>query len=302
MQALIPPYLEKNDSIGIFAPSRGVTPGQMAPFISFIQKAGFKCITGKHLYGKSKQFSGTIAERRSDIQQLLLDHDVKAMFAARGGYGAAQLLSRLDWEVIRDNPKWLVGFSDLTALHSAFGKYTESIHGVMPYSLVMDPPQSEMSFDKLLAVLRGEALHYSIQDHDFNFPGTVRAVLTGGNLSVLFSLAGTAYEPDYEGKILFLEDLDEYLYHIDRMLLNFEQRGIFEKISGLIVGGFSEMHDNDISFGKSAYEILAEKASKYNIPSLFGFPAGHQKHNFPLIFGRLSTLRSEKGHCFLEMY
>ena len=166
---------------------------------------------------------------------------------------------------------------------------------------MMCRPQSAASFDQLFQFLAGAKLVHTIDPHPMNIPGSAVGPVTGGNLSVLYSLSGTPFEPDYEGKILFLEDLDEYLYHIDRMLLNFEHRGIFEKINGLVVGGFSEMHDNDVPFGKSAYEIIADKASKYGLPTLFGFPSGHKKDNFPLIFERFSTLTVEKHSCELDI-
>ena len=156
----------------------------------------------------------------------------------------------------------------------------KTLHAMMPYSMVMEEPQDGESVIKLLEVLSGKRVQYSIGDHDLNIPGQVSGVLIGGNLSVLYSLAGTTYEPDYEGKILFLEDLDEYLYHIDRMILNFELRNIFNKISGLVIGDLSDMHDNTIPFGRSALEIIAERAKKNNLPTLFGFPAGHKKNEF----------------------
>jgi muramoyltetrapeptide carboxypeptidase len=232
---------------------------------------------------------------------MFLHSDVKAVFAARGGYGTAQLLPRIDWQIIRENPKWMVGFSDITVLHSAYGRFMETMHGIMPYSLVMKEPQDRDSFDQLLNLLAGGTMNYQVEDHPLNVEGKAEGPVTGGNLSVLCSLAGSPYEPDYEGKILFLEDLDEYLYHIDRMIMNLELRDVLRKITGLVVGSFSEMHDNESSFGKSAEEIIAERANKYNIPTMFGFPAGHKKSNLPLIFGRVNTLTVKKGENRLFM-
>jgi muramoyltetrapeptide carboxypeptidase len=297
-----PAYLKAGDTIGIIAPARKVAESEITPFIKMMEERGFRVVWGSHMLGSKGQFSGTARERLMDLQQMFTDPEIKAVICARGGYGSAQLLKDIDWEVIRNNPKWFIGFSDITALHSAFGKFMETIHAVMPYSLVMEEPQTEESFNYLLRFLKGEQLEYRIPDHPGNIPGRVSGQLTGGNLSVLFSLAGTAYEPDYRGKILFLEDLDEYLYHIDRMILNFELRGIFQKISGLIIGDFSDMHDNSVSFGSSAYEIIHERALKYRVPTQFGFPAGHKKNNFPLIFGRLSTLTVKQGANTLQMY
>ncbi len=298
----IPPYLEPGDAIGIVAPARRVLPEEVDPFKKLIEARGYLCLEAGNLYGSLGQFSGTPEQRLADIQQMLMNPEVKAIFAARGGYGAAQLLQGMDWELVRENPKWMIGFSDVTALHAAFGRFTETIHGPMPYSLVMDPPQDKQSFDYLFQLLQGEKVRYKLPADKFNIPGKVRAPLTGGNLSVLYSLAGSRFEPDYEGSILFLEDLDEYLYHIHRMILNLELRDVFKKVAGLLVGSFSDLNDNEQPFGSTAYEMIAEKAEKYNIPALFGFPAGHEKINYPLIFGRVSTLTIEKGGCSLEMF
>ena len=297
-----PPFLRQGDAIGIIAPARKIDRGEMVPFVEWISKKGYHVVEADNLYGSDGQFSGSVEERLCDIQQMFMRREIKAIFAARGGYGTAQLLKGMDWELVRENPKWIIGFSDVTALHASAGKFMETLHGVMPFSLVMEEPQEEGSFDILLEILKGEIQQYTVPDHPLNVPGNVKGRLTGGNLSVLYSLAGTAYEPDYEGSILFLEDLDEYLYHIDRMITNFELREIFSKISGLIIGDFSDMHDNEQPFGKNALEIIAEKANKYRVPTLFGFPAGHKKFNLPLIFGRESTLTVKKGKNTLKMY
>jgi muramoyltetrapeptide carboxypeptidase len=296
-----PPLLKKGDTIGIFAPARKVTEEEMKPFISLVQEAGYRVKVAQNIVGSEGPLSGSVEVRLTGIHQMFTDPAVKAVFAARGGYGTAQLLAGMDWEVIRENPKWLIGFSDVTALHAAFGKFMETVHGVMPYSLVMEEPQQEPSFSHLFDILSGKQLHYTVNDHPLNVEGVVEGAITGGNLSVLFSLAGTPFEPDYDGKILFLEDVDEYLYHIDRMILNFELRDIFRRIAGLLVGSFSGMHDNALPFGKNSLEIIAERACKYNVPVMFGFPAGHEKSNFPLIFGRVGTLTVRKGENSLGM-
>jgi muramoyltetrapeptide carboxypeptidase len=298
----IPPFLKKGDAVGIFSPARKVAPEEVAPFKALVQAEGYQVVEAGNLYGSLHQFSGSAEQRLCDIQQLFMDRRVKAVFAARGGYGAAQLLPGMDWELVRENPKWLVGFSDVTALHAAMGKFMETLHGVMPYSKVMEEPQDAASFRHLFELLGGGHKEYHLPDHPLDHPGEVEGRLTGGNLSVLYSLAGTRYEPEYEGSILFLEDLDEYLYHIDRMMTNFELRGVFRKISALLVGDFSDMHDNSIPYGKDVLEIIAEKVHKYNLPAKFGFPAGHKKSNFPLIFGRVSTLTIEQGCSMLRMY
>ena len=285
-----PLYLEKGDAVGIFAPARSVTPAELKPFMDKMEQVGFEVVTGKHLFDRDRQFAGSVQARLADLHELLLTREVKAIFAARGGYGTAQLLDGVDWEVVRDNPKWLVGFSDLTALHSACHPIMETIHGVMPYSLVMNPPQENRSLELLLNMLKGKGESYNLPHHPLNLNGEASGRVVGGNLSVLYSIAGSRYDLDYDGKILFLEELDEYLYHIDRMVQNLELREVFRKVSGLVVGSFSGMHDNTIPFGRSSYEIIAERAAKYGVPTLFAFPAGHEISNHPLIFGRESTL------------
>ncbi|MEX0982720.1 MAG: LD-carboxypeptidase [Bacteroidales bacterium] len=302
MESVISPqFLQKGDTVGIIAPARRIGREELIPFNRFLLNAGLKVVSGHNLFGTEHQLSGTVEERLSDIHQMFTDPSVKAIFSARGGYGAAQLLPGIDWEVVRDNPKWLVGFSDITALHSAVGKFMETIHGVMPYSLMMKEPQDGASVESLLNLLTGKEVHYHPEDHPLNVTGGAEGALTGGNLSVLYSLAGTIYEPEYKGKILFLEDVDEYIYHIDRMILNFDIRDIFRKIAGLVIGDFSGMHDNNVPYGTDPLEIIAERAQKYNVPTLFGFPAGHKKTNFPLIFGRVSTLTVQRGNNSLLM-
>lgn len=297
-----PNFLIPGDTIGIIAPARKVMEEELRAFTIAMNNAGYNIAFSENLFGSNNQFSGTDRERANDLLKMFEAPDVKAVFSARGGYGSARLFKYIDWNIIRDNPKWFAGFSDATALHSAFGKFMESLHCIMPISLHMDEPQDGESLDYLIKALRGDDIDYSISFEEYNYPGEIEAPIVGGNLSVLYSLSGSIYEPDYEGKILVLEDLDEYLYHVDRMVLNFELRDIFKKISGMVIGGFSDMHDNQVPFGQKAYEILAEKVHKYRIPALFNFPVGHKKNNFPLIFGRLSTLRSGREMNSLSMY
>ncbi len=298
---IIPPYLNQGDSIGIVAPARSITENEIGVFVAYMKELGIDTVLGNYLFGIQDQYSGTVEERLRDLHDMIRNPEVKAVFAARGGYGSAQLLPGLDMDLLRQHPTWLIGFSDMTAIHCAVNKSMASIHGVMPYSFAMENPQDDGSFETMRQVLFGDNLDYHQSGHPLNFPGEAKGILTGGNLSVLYSLAGTPYEPDYRGKILFLEDLDEYLYHIDRMILNFELRGVFKHIAGLVVGDHSDMHDNTVPFGKNEYEIIAERAHKYKVPCMFGFPAGHQKSNHALIFGRQATLSVKDGESSLKM-
>ena len=298
---ITPSYLMHGDTIGIFAPSRGISRDELKGFQSWATRHGFQLKYGKNLFGALHQFSGTDRERTEDVNDLLRDPEVSAIIAARGGYGSARILEDLDLSRISSQPKWLIGFSDVTALHCAVNRLSrvESLHSWMPVSLGAHNKYDELSCTSLNLGLTGNNLFYETDHHPLNVPGKASGELTGGNLSVLISLAGTIYEPEYEGKILFLEDVDEYLYHIDRMILNLELRGVLQKISGLVVGAFSGMKDNEVSFGKTAYEIISGWTAHLGFPILFGFPAGHDHQNHTLILGREATLIVDETQCSL---
>jgi muramoyltetrapeptide carboxypeptidase len=299
---ITPPFLEQGDTIGMIAPARSVIEQEIAPFLDWTGKMGYKVKMGESIYKRHHQFSGTDRERLQDLDAMIADDNVKAIVAARGGYGCGRLLEDLNIQLFSESPKWLIGFSDLTALLVAVNRIAkvETIHSWMPYSLKSIAGFSSDSIDSLVRGISGKKLSYKTRSHEMNILGESKGILTGGNLSVLYSIGGTPYEPDYEGKVLFLEDVDEYLYHIDRIILNFEMRGIFNDICGLVIGSFNKMRDNDIPFGKEAYEIIAERAEKYNIPTLFDFPAGHENRNHTLIFGREVTLSVKEGDSLLD--
>ena len=296
--------LEPGNTIGIVAPARSIEMKELRAFIAMIAGRGYTVRFGRHLFGKEDQFSGSDKERRGDLEEMVRDPEVNAVIAARGGYGTVRILSKLDPELFRKHPKWVVGYSDISALHAwlNFRVGVESVHGPMPYSFAASPPADEDSFQSLFAILEGNPVSYAMEDHPLNNPGKATGTITGGNLSVLYSLAGTPMEPDYEGAILFLEEVDEYLYHIDRMLMNFELRDVFRKITGLVVGDFTRLNDNPIPFGTDALEMIAERAHRYNVPALFGFPGGHETRNRALIFGRNATLTGGEGKNLLRLY
>ena len=297
---ITPPKLEHGDTIGIIAPARSVSKQQLEPFLNLVREMGYKVKFGESVFALHHQFGGSDEQRLMDLEMMVMDEDVKVIIAARGGYGCGRLLEELNIQLFSKYPKWLIGFSDITALLSAINRIAgvETIHSWMPYSLHSISGFDSESIDSLFLGLSADILKYETKPHPMNLKGEAKGILTGGNLSVLYSIAGSPYEPDYEGKILFLEDVDEYLYHLDRMILNFEMRGIFNDVAGLVIGSFNKMNDNEIPFGKEAYEIIAERAKKYNIPTLFGFPAGHENKNHTLIFGREVTLTvgEERAH------
>jgi len=292
---ITPPYLKSGDLVGIVAPARKVKPEDIADFISLLDSWGLKYKLGRNLFGSENQYSGTDEERASGFQDMLDDPQVKAIIPARGGYGSLRALRLIDFSKFEKNPKWITGFSDVTVFHCYLSKYlnTESLHSLMPLTYKPGIPEIEFSADSLRKALFGEKLEYEFPSDSSNRGGIASGELTGGNLSILYSLNGTGFYPDLRGKILFIEDIDEYLYHIDRMMLNFLLSGSLNNIKGLIVGGFTDLKDNAIPFGRKPEEIISEMVGKFKFPVAFSFPAGHQNDNRTLIFGRQMQLSVE---------
>ena len=291
---ITPPRLRKGDYIGIIAPARKVSKEEIHLFIEQIESWGLKWKAGRNLFGGYNQFSGTDEERAADLQDMILDKDVKAIIFARGGYGSFRTLQLTDFAAFEKNPKWITGFSDITVFHSYVNKFLgiETIHSMMPLNF-KEKADSE-SIESLRKALFGEQLNYQFESHPLNIIGECEAEIIGGNLSVICSLNGTVVFPELRRKILFIEDVDEYLYHIDRMIFNLSMSGSFNRAQAVIVGGFTDIHDNDIPFGKTYEEIIAESVRKYKIPLCFNFPAGHQLMNKAIIFGRKVKLNIEK--------
>ena len=294
---ITPRYLSKGDSIGIIAPARKVKNDEISAFLKLIDTWGLKVRFGKNMFGEENQYSGSDEERAADFQDMLNDPKIRAIISARGGYGSLRTLRLLDFSKFEKDPKWIVGFSDITIFHSFVNKYlnTESIHSLMPANYKPEIKETIDSVNTLRQALFGEKLAYTIEGSSFNRNGIADSELTGGNLSVLYSLNGTGFFPDVRGKILFIEDIDEYLYHIDRMMLNMLMSGSLNKITGLVIGGFTDIKDNKIPFGKNYNEIIVEAVKKFSFPVAFSFPAGHQSENKTLIFGRKMQLRVEDG-------
>lgn len=290
----IPPYLVPGSTIGICAPARKVSPEELAPGISLLESWGFKVKTAKNLYGADHQFSGTDAQRAADVQELMDDPSVDSIISARGGYGCVRIIDKLNFTKFERNPKWIIGFSDLTVFHNHLHQNFSipSIHAAMVFSMGGDRCTAD-ALENLRKMLMGEEIRYSVVSSPFNRSGSAEGILVGGNLSLMYALSGSASDIDTRGKILFLEDLDEYLYHIDRMMMQLKRSGKLEGLSGLIVGGMSDMRDNAIPFGKTAEEIVAEAVSEYTFPVCMNFPAGHIQNNQPLLMG--GRVRMEVG-------
>jgi muramoyltetrapeptide carboxypeptidase len=289
-----PPYLKKGDTVAIISTARKVTKAEVKPCADILKSWGLNVQFGKNLFKEQNQFSGSDEERAADFQKALNSKTVQAILFARGGYGTVRIIDRIDFKRFIKNPKWLIGFSDITTIHSHVHRNceVETVHAPMSLNI---PKLSEPCLNVLKNTLFGERLSYSSSKQQaslekLNRKGKATGQLIGGNLSLLYSLVGSPSDIDTTGKILFLEDLDEYLYHIDRMMMNMKRSGKLQNLAGLIVGGMSEMKDNEIPFGKTAEEIISEAVAEYNFPVVYGFPAGHIQNNFPLIFGRDVTL------------
>ncbi|WP_283641127.1 S66 peptidase family protein [Mesonia mobilis] len=284
-----PKSLQKGDKIAIVATARKASKEDLKPAIDLLKKWGLQPVIGSSIGLEDHQFAGSDEQRAKDLQQQLNDPEIKAIWCAKGGYGTVRILDLLDFSAFKKNPKWIIGYSDVTALHSHINNFEiTSLHAQMCLGVAT---KSEASRETLRKSLFGEELDYQFPSSKLNKTGTVEGELVGGNLSVLYSLCGSNSAINTEGKILFLEDLDEYLYHIDRMMQNLKRNGMLEHLAGLVIGGMSNMNDNTIPFGKTAEEIIAETVAEYDYPIAFNFPAGHIEDNQALIFGRNIKLK-----------
>ncbi|MFH1320950.1 MAG: LD-carboxypeptidase [Bacteroidota bacterium] len=293
-----PPYLNPGDKIAIVSPARKVTKEEIQPSIDTLNRWEFEVVLGHNLYNSNHQFAGTDEERIEDLQLMLDDNSIKAILCSRGGYGTARIIDMLDFTKFVKSPKWIIGFSDITALHSHIHTNLgiETLHAIMAINF---SKCSANALNSLKKALSGEYISYKIPSHPLNRHGSAQGMLVGGNLSVLYSLRGTNSDINTNNKILFIEDLDEYLYHIDRMILNLSRGGLLESIKGLIIGGMTDMNDNEIPFGKKAEEIIARAVKDFDFPVCFDFPAGHLENNSTLILGRNAMLDVSVEDCNL---
>lgn len=293
---ITPAYLKPGDTVGIVATARKVSPAEIEPAVKTVESWGLAVVCGMNLYAQKNQFAGSDELRTADIQQMLDNTEIKAIICARGGYGTVRIIDKLDFSAFERHPKWIVGYSDITVLHSHIHRHfgIETLHATMPLNFPGDG-NNLSSVEALRKALFGETPDYQFNPGPLSRNGHERGLVIGGNLSILCSLSGTPSELETEGKILFLEDLDEYLYHIDRMMMNLKRSGKLDRLAGLVVGGMSQMRDNTIPFGKTAEEIIADSVKEYKYPVLFSFPAGHQDENLPLILGREAVLDINTG-------
>lgn len=279
-----PNPLQKDDQVAIVATARKTTEAELQPAVDLLKSWGLEPIIGSSIGLENHQFAGSATARAEDFQQQLDNSKIKAIWCAKGGYGTVQILDKIDFSTFKKYPKWIIGYSDVTALHSHIQQLgIATLHAQM---CLNSENKSAATRETLRKVLFGEKVDYKFPVSVLNRTGKASGELIGGNLSVLYSLCGSPSALKTEGKILFLEDLDEYLYHIDRMMQNLKRNGMLENLNGLIVGGMTDMNDNTIPFGKTAEEIIAETVSEYNFPVAFNFPAGHLEDNQALIFGK----------------
>lgn len=294
LQKLIqPPYLQKGDTVMIIAPA-GIMKdtAKVDAGIELLKDWGLNVKLGKYLYTQNFHFAGTDKQRAEDFQNAIDDPTVKAIWCARGGYGSVRIIDSIDFSKFKQHPKWVVGFSDITVFHNEINNLgIETIHALMPITYKPDNKEQKKAQKSLKKALFGKKITYRILDSVYNKDGEATGQIVGGNLSILYSLLGSRSSINVDGKILFIEDVGEYVYHIDRMLMNLKRNGYFNNCKGLIVGGISDIRENDTPFGKTAEEVVLDAVKEYNFPVAFDFPAGHIRDNRALILGRTITLK-----------
>lgn len=273
-----PQPLKEGDSVAIVATARKISETELKPAIRLFESWGLRVVLPKNIYAEDNQFAGSDEQRAADLQWAIDNEEVKAVVCARGGYGTVRIIDRIDFRRFAAAPKWIVGYSDVTVLHSHVHTNLgiATLHATMPLNITADDKDHPSpAIASLKQMLFEGHVNYLTPSHQDNRPGTATAPIVGGNLSILYSLCGSASDIVTEGKILFIEDLDEYLYHIDRMMQNLKRTGKLKGLKGLIVGGMTDMHDNTIPFGKRAEEIVIDAVKEYDYPVCFNAPFGH---------------------------
>jgi muramoyltetrapeptide carboxypeptidase len=289
-----PEFLKPGDEVAIVSPSFFIDEAKLADAVRFLECWGLNVRVGRNAAKRKGPFAGSDDERLADIQEMTDDPSVKAVICSRGGYGISKIISKIDFTALKKNPKWYVGFSDITVLHMWLSEVYNimSVHGDMPLNYY-DPEKTNDTFRTLKKALFGEALSIN-WDGSFYRPAPVTGEITGGNLSLIFSLIGTPAEPATRGRILFIEEVGEYYYHIDRMMTSLKLAGKLDGLSALVIGGMNKMEDSKIPWGISIEETIMDIVKEYDYPVLFNFPAGHVADNKAFYIGRKSVI-SIKG-------
>lgn len=297
----IPPYLQPGDRVGITCPASKISPDAAQYAAEVISSWGFEVVLGETVGTAYHNFSAPDNVRLRDLQGLLDDPSVKAILFGRGGYGMIRILDQLHFDKFRHAPKWICGYSDITALHIHVHKHCRvaTLHAMMCSGITPETRDDEY-VQSLKQAWLGIPAHYTFDSFPLNKTGSAEGILIGGNLSLLANLSGTSSQPDCRGKILFIEDVGEYKYHIDRMMYQLQRAGWLEGLSALLVGAFTDIKDTTTPFGMSVYEIIYQHVKDAKFPVAFGFPAGHQKQNYALKLGCLHALTVEKEGCVLR--
>ena len=291
---ITPEFLQKGDTVGILATARKIDLVNLQPAIKLLEGWGLHVVIGKTIGKSDNQLAGPDWQRATDFQEMIDNPKIKAIWAAKGGYGTVRIIDRIDFTQFKKHPKWIIGFSDVTVLHSHINNMNiETLHSIVAISA---KTASAAAIESLRKALFGEKLQYKLASHPYNKTGKATGEIIGGNLSVLYSILGSKSEVDTKGKVLFIEDLDEYLYHIDRMMMNLKRNGYFDEIKALVIGGMTDMNDNDIPWGKDALQIIQDVLKDYKFPIIYNFPAGHSKDNRAMIFGKTVSIDvTDKG-------
>lgn len=296
-----PDFLMPNDTVAICSSARKIGFEEVKPAVRLFESRGYNVIIGKTIGASCNQFAGDDDFRAKDLQSFIDNKEVKAVFFARGGYGSIRILDKLDLKPLNANPKWFIGYSDVTALlfHLYYRISLASLHAIMPVNIT-SPSENNPNITAMLDVLTGKPLSFSCESA-FNTEDTqIEGEIIGGNLSVIYSLLGSNSFGETENKILFLEDLDEYLYHIDRMMQALKRAGKLQSLRALVVGSMNQMHDNTTPFGSSAYEIISSAVAEYSYPKFFGLNVGHESgKNYPIIIGGKVKISQKNGKITL---
>ncbi|WP_372474054.1 LD-carboxypeptidase [Capnocytophaga sp. ARDL2] len=292
-----PAFLKKGDKVAIVCTARSFSVEEAQAGIELFQSWGLEVVLGKTVGQNNYQLAGTDKERADDFQAMLNDPSIKAIWMARGGYGSVRIVDQIDFSVFAQSPKWIIGFSDITVWHSHLHTLGfQTLHAIMPYSVPNATPEAKETLRKALF---GEKMQIEAPCHPLNIQGKVKGTLIGGNLSIIYSLLATPSEINYHDKILFVEDLCEALYHVDRMFYSLKRSGKLQQIKGLIVGGMTDMSYNEIPFNNTVEEIIYHHTKDIGIPLCFDFPAGHIPDNRALVFGKEVKLYVDKQNTLL---
>lgn len=297
-----PPYLKAGDTVAIVAPS-GILKNrerEVQQAVDLLKSWGLHSVVGKHVFSKADHFAGTDDERCEDLQRAMDDPKISAIWCARGGYGTVRILDKLNYSKFKKNPKWVIGYSDITALHNQLhNEGYESLHALMCVSLTKDLEDVKSSIETFKSALFGNPTNYTLEGSEYNRNGEASGQLVGGNLTILHTMLGSKESIDTSGKILFIEEIGEYKYHIDRMLQSMKRAGYFDNLKGLVVGDMSKLRKNTTLWGTSVEQLVLDALKEYDFPIAFNMLAGHEKDNRALVLGRTVELKVDKKESTL---